>query len=99
MKVISHPTSRELRLLVQCLELYYRQAQSQKDIAKTLGVSAATVSRLLKRAFDEGYVRVEGTAPGKLRWRLGGGKQRADGTPRPVRIYNGNYRILNSFWT
>jgi DNA-binding transcriptional regulator LsrR (DeoR family) len=45
--------------MVQCLELYYRQARSQKDIASTLGVSAATVSRLLKRAFDEGLVRVE----------------------------------------
>src|ERR1051325_11272104 len=45
--------------MVQCLELYYRQAQSQKDIARTLGVSAATVSRLLKRAYDDGLVRVE----------------------------------------
>lgn len=45
--------------MVQCLELYYRQGQSQKDIAAALGVSAATVSRLLKRAFDEGLVRVE----------------------------------------
>jgi DNA-binding transcriptional regulator LsrR (DeoR family) len=49
----------ELRLLVQCLQLYYRQGQSQKDIAVSLGVSPATVSRLLKRAFDEGLVRVE----------------------------------------
>ena len=45
--------------MVRCLELYYRQQRSQKDIAKALGVSAATVSRLLKRAFDEGLVRVE----------------------------------------
>jgi DNA-binding transcriptional regulator LsrR (DeoR family) len=45
--------------MVQCLELYYRQRRSQKDIATTLGVSAATVSRLLKRAFDDGLVRVE----------------------------------------
>jgi deoxyribonucleoside regulator len=59
MKLISHAPSPELRLLVQCLELYYRQARSQKDIATTLGVSAATVSRLLKRAMDEGFVRVE----------------------------------------
>src|SRR5205807_5530845 len=59
MKLISQATSRELRLMVQCLELYYRQGRSQKDIAGALGVSAATVSRLLKRAFDEGFVRVE----------------------------------------
>jgi DNA-binding transcriptional regulator LsrR (DeoR family) len=45
--------------MVQCLELYYRQGKSQKDVADALGVSAATVSRLLKRAVDEGLVRVE----------------------------------------
>jgi DNA-binding transcriptional regulator LsrR (DeoR family) len=45
--------------MVQCLRLYYRQGKSQKDVAETLGVSAATVSRLLKRAFDDGLVRVE----------------------------------------
>ncbi len=58
MKFLSE-NSTELRQMVQCLELYYRQQRSQKDIAKALGVSAATVSRLLKRAFDEGLVRVE----------------------------------------
>lgn len=45
--------------MVRCLELYYRQGKSQKDIAKAVGLSAATVSRLLKRAFDDGFVRVE----------------------------------------
>jgi DNA-binding transcriptional regulator LsrR (DeoR family) len=58
MKFLSQSPA-ELRQMVRCLELYYRQQRSQKDIAKTLGVSAATVSRLLKRAFDEGLVRVE----------------------------------------
>jgi DNA-binding transcriptional regulator LsrR (DeoR family) len=58
MKLISSGPG-ELRQMVACLELYYRQAQSQKDIARTLGVSAATVSRLLKRAYDDGLVRVE----------------------------------------
>ncbi|MBI2216513.1 MAG: MarR family transcriptional regulator [Candidatus Rokubacteria bacterium] len=58
MKVMAHG-SVELRQMVQCLELYYRQARSQKEIARALGVSAATVSRLLKRAYDEGFVRVE----------------------------------------
>src|SRR5436309_3297723 len=56
-------TSRELRQTVHCLELYYRQGLSQKDIATAVGVSAATVSRLLKRAFDEGLVHVELTLP------------------------------------
>src|SRR3989442_15192626 len=59
MKLLSERHGGELRLMVQCLELYYRQGRSQKDIASALGVSAATVSRLLKRAFDEGLVRVE----------------------------------------
>lgn len=45
--------------MVQCLELYYRQGRNQKAIARALGVSAATVSRLLRRAFDAGLVRVE----------------------------------------
>src|SRR5881296_2109454 len=58
MKLISQP-SREVRQMVQCLELYYKQGRSQKDIAVALGVSAATVSRLLKRAMDDGLVRAE----------------------------------------
>src|SRR5574341_632914 len=58
MKLIS-PRSRELRQMVRCLELYYRQGKHQKYIAKAVGVSAATVTRLLKRAFDDGLVRVE----------------------------------------
>jgi DNA-binding transcriptional regulator LsrR (DeoR family) len=58
MKLISHRPG-ELKQMVQCLELYYRQGRSQKEIAQQLGVSAATVSRLLKRAMDDGLVRVE----------------------------------------
>lgn len=49
----------ERRLLVQCLQRFYRHGQAQKDIAAALGVSPATVSRLLRRAFDDGLVRVE----------------------------------------
>src|SRR2546430_12860103 len=58
MKLLSRRPG-ELKQMVQCLELYYRQAKSQKDVAEALGVSPATVSRLLKRAVDEGLVRVE----------------------------------------
>ncbi len=45
--------------MVQCLELYYRQQKHQKEIAEALGVSSSKVSRLLKRAFEEGLIRVE----------------------------------------
>jgi len=61
MKFISRPG--ELKQMVQCVELAYREGLSQKDVAATVGVSPATVSRLLKRAFDEGLVRVELTLP------------------------------------
>src|SRR2546428_5421362 len=67
--------SRELRQTVHCLELYYRQGRSQKDIARALGVSAATVSRLLKRAFDEGLVRVELDLPRREQLEAGVGGQ------------------------
>ncbi|MBI4611907.1 MAG: hypothetical protein HY726_23190 [Candidatus Rokubacteria bacterium] len=49
----------ELREMVQCLELYYRQQKHQKEIASALGLSSSKVSRLLKRAFTEGLIRVE----------------------------------------
>src|SRR5262245_59966602 len=62
MKLISQRPP-ELKQMVQCLELFYRQGLNQKDIATTVGVSAATVSRLLKRAFAEGLVHVELTLP------------------------------------
>jgi len=52
-------TRQELRQMVQCLELYYRQQKHQKEIAKALGLSSSKVSRLLKHAFAEGLIRVE----------------------------------------
>jgi DNA-binding transcriptional regulator LsrR (DeoR family) len=49
----------ELRQMVQCLELYYRRRKNQKEISKILRLSSSKVSRLLKRAFGEGLIRVE----------------------------------------
>ncbi len=49
--------------MVQCLELYYRQQKHQNEIAKALGISSSKVSRLLKRAFAEGLIRVELSLP------------------------------------
>jgi DNA-binding transcriptional regulator LsrR (DeoR family) len=67
MKFLSSP--QELRQMVQCLELYYRKQKHQKEIAAALGISSSKVSRLLKRAFEEGLIRVELDLP--LNPRLG----------------------------
>jgi DNA-binding transcriptional regulator LsrR (DeoR family) len=53
----------ELRLLTRVARLYYGAGARQPEIADTLGVSQATVSRLLKRAEREGIVRVTVTVP------------------------------------
>ena len=45
--------------MVRCVQLYYRQQRHQNEIARELGLSSSTVSRLLKRAVSEGMVRVE----------------------------------------
>jgi deoxyribonucleoside regulator len=45
--------------LVEAAKLYYQLDYSQQDIAKILGVSRPTVSRLLQQAKAEGIVRIE----------------------------------------
>lgn len=40
-------------------ELYYEQSLSQADIARVMGCSAATVSRLLAGALERGIVRIQ----------------------------------------
>ncbi|OWK18868.1 hypothetical protein AJ88_03010 [Mesorhizobium amorphae CCBAU 01583] len=40
-------------------KLHYEAEMSQVDIARRLGVSTATISRLLQRARAEGIVRIE----------------------------------------
>ncbi|HLC40414.1 MAG TPA: sugar-binding domain-containing protein [Methylomirabilota bacterium] len=57
------PNRLELRQMVQCVQLYYRQQKHQKEIAKALGISSSKVSRLLKRAFADGLIRVETDLP------------------------------------
>ncbi len=57
----------ELREMVRCVQLYYRAQRHQNEIARELGVSSSKVSRLLKRAFAEGVVRVEIELPKRPR--------------------------------
>jgi DNA-binding transcriptional regulator LsrR (DeoR family) len=53
----------EERLITKIALLYYDQRQKQKDIAGQLDISQATVSRLLKRAENEGIVRISVSPP------------------------------------
>jgi deoxyribonucleoside regulator len=57
----------ELRHMVRCVQLYYRAQRHQNEIARELGLSSSKVSRLLKRAFAEGLVRVEIELPKRPR--------------------------------
>ncbi|MGH7267229.1 MAG: sugar-binding transcriptional regulator [Candidatus Rokuibacteriota bacterium] len=57
----------ELRQMVRSVQLYYRAQRHQNEIARELGVSTSKVSRLLKRAFAEGVVRVELELPKRPR--------------------------------
>lgn len=50
-------------LLVTAAVLYYDQNRSQEQIARELGVSRPTVSRLLARAREAGIVRIEIVPP------------------------------------
>jgi DNA-binding transcriptional regulator LsrR (DeoR family) len=57
----------EIRQMVRCVQLYYRAQRHQKEIARALGLSSSKVSRLLKRAFADGLVRVEIELPKRPR--------------------------------
>jgi deoxyribonucleoside regulator len=57
----------ELRQMVRCVQLYYRAQRHQNEIARELSMSSSKVSRLLKRAFAEGVVRVEIELPKRPR--------------------------------
>lgn len=56
----------ELRLMTKVARLYHVDNLRQTEIADQLDISQATVSRLLKRALDEGVVRINLSAPGGI---------------------------------
>jgi len=53
----------ELRLMTKIARMYYEENMRQSDIAKQLGLSQATISRLFNRAREEGVVRITVTSP------------------------------------
>ena len=59
------PTDGQLRLITKVARMYHERGIRQTDIAETLHLSQARVSRLLKRAAELGIVRtVVAVAPG-----------------------------------
>jgi len=53
----------ELRLIARITRMYYEWDMRQSQIARQLGLSQATVSRLLQRAKDEGIIRISVNLP------------------------------------
>jgi deoxyribonucleoside regulator len=53
----------EMKEIVRCVQLHFRHQKQQREIAEQLGISPSKVSRLLKRAYQEGIVRVHITLP------------------------------------
>ena len=53
----------ETRLITKVAALYHEQKLTQTDIAKRLGISQVTVSRLLKRAEENQIVRTTVISP------------------------------------
>jgi DNA-binding transcriptional regulator LsrR (DeoR family) len=53
----------DARLLVRVARMYYSQGKRQPEIARTLGISQPSVSRLLQRAIGEGVVRITVAEP------------------------------------
>ncbi len=53
----------EQRLMTKIAKMYYEWNLNQTDIAKQLGISQATVSRLYKRAKEEGIIRISVSVP------------------------------------
>ncbi len=53
----------ELRMITRVARLYYEMDKRQSEIAEQLGISQATVSRLLYRSKEEGIIRISVNMP------------------------------------
>ena len=57
------PRIDELRLIARVARMYFEWNMRQADIAKQLGLSQATVSRLLDRSKEEGIICITVNLP------------------------------------
>ncbi|MFZ7120386.1 MAG: sugar-binding transcriptional regulator [Eubacteriaceae bacterium] len=51
-------SNKDIRLIVRCSKMYYEESMKQEDIAVKLGISKATVSRILNTAKSMGIVKI-----------------------------------------
>lgn len=51
-------SNKDIRLIVRCAKMYHEENMKQDEIGQKLGISKATVSRLLKIAVEMGIVRI-----------------------------------------
>lgn len=51
-------SGKDTRLMVRCSKMYYEENMKQEEIGEKLGISKATVSRILNSAKDHGIVRI-----------------------------------------
>lgn len=56
-------SNKDIRLIVRCSKMYYEENMKQEDIGERLGISKATVSRLLNQAKDLGIVKITVESP------------------------------------
>lgn len=56
----------DVRIIYKCCSLYYEDNLSQHEICEYLGISRASVSRMLKEGREQGIVKIEVTNPVKF---------------------------------
>ncbi|MFZ7131076.1 MAG: sugar-binding transcriptional regulator [Eubacteriales bacterium] len=51
-------SGKDIRLMVRCAKMYYEENMKQEEIGEKLGISKATVSRILNSAKDLGIIKI-----------------------------------------
>lgn len=56
-------SDQEVHLMVRCAELYYYGGRTQAEVARELGITRLRVNQLLRRAREDGIVRIQVVDP------------------------------------
>lgn len=83
----------ELRLMARIAQMYHIEGKRQADIARSLRISQATISRMLKKAQTEGIVRTTIVSPPGTFGELEGGLRRHFNLPEAIIVECSEDRI------